>query len=85
MCMLQGVTSLQVEAVPVVTDASKGDDVSNTERTQIIRDGARRTRAVANAGDLVRGQTCFDRHLGQGWVDVEVAIEEEVADHEDGE
>ena len=77
--------STQIVAVPVIADHRDGDESPDAECREVVENGAERTRRVANAGDLVRLEPRFDRHLADAWSKLEIAIEEQIADESDAQ
>ena len=67
----------------VVADDRQWDDSTDAERCEIIDDRPRRPWECPDAHDLVCIQPGFQRRLGEGRVEVEVAIEEQVAENAD--
>ena len=82
----RGAQSLfEVIALTIATDYAQGIDASNTEGTEVGGDGAGCAGLVANGDYLVRFKAGFDGCFGEVGVRDEIAIQEVVADDEDGE
>ena len=60
-----------------------GHDPPHAQGHQVVDDRARRPGIGPHAHHLVGVQAGFERGLGQGGVDVEIAVEEQVAEHAD--
>ncbi len=82
----RGAQSLfEVIALTVAADYAQGIDVSNAEGTEVGGDGAGCAGLVANGDYLVRFKVGFDGCFGEVGINDEIAVEEVVADDEDGE
>ena len=75
----------EVIALTIATDDAQGMDVSNAEGTEVGGDGAGCAGLVANGDYLVRFKAGFDGCFGEVGIRDEIAVEEVVADDEDGE
>ncbi len=75
----------QVEPLAILADYRDGDDAASPQRRQIADDRARRARVVTHAHYLIGVEPGFDARLVQGRIDVEIAVEEQVAEDADGE
>ena len=73
----------QLVALAVVAAEADGVDLADPERDQVVEDRAGRARLAADLDDVVDRQAGLDRGLVLGGVDVQVAVEEEVADDAD--
>ena len=73
----------QLVTFAVVANHRNGNDSADAERHQVIDDRAGRTGIRAHADDLVGVLPGFDGGLGQRRVDVEVAVEKQVAEDAD--
>jgi len=78
---LQGAIEFPTFAI-VAGDADRMD-LADAEGDEIVQDGAGGPGLAADTDDVVDGETGLDGDLGAGGVDVEIAVETEVAD--DGE
>ncbi len=72
----------QLVALAIVADQAQRRHVE-AERAQVRRHGAGGARLRDHLDDLVGLEAGFERALGQRGVDHQVAVEEEVADHQD--
>ena len=75
----------EVIALAITADYAQGIDVSNAEGAEVGGDGAGCAGLVANGDNLARFKAGFDGCFGEVGISDEIAVQEEVADDEDGE
>ena len=75
----------EVIALTIAADYAQGLDASNAEGAEVGGDGAGCAGLVANGDYLVRFKVGFDGCFSEVRVSDEIAVEEVVADDEDGE
>ena len=75
----------QLVALAVVAAEADGVDLADPQRDQVVEDRAGRARLAADLDDVVDRQAGLDRGLVLRGVDVQVAVEEEVAHDRDAQ
>ena len=73
----------KLEAVAVVADDADSVNRPGAEGNEIVDDGSRCARAVANRDDLMGHEAGLDRRLGKRWIDDQIAIQKVIADDGD--
>ena len=75
--------ALEFEAFAVVAAKSDRMNGADAEGDEIVENGPGSAGLASDSDDVVNGETGFDRDLGSGWVDFEIAVEAEVSEQED--
>ena len=75
----------QLVALAVVAAVANGVNRANLECDQIVEDGAGRPRLAPNGDDVVNGKAGLDRRLGLRGIDMQIAVEKEIAHDADAQ
>ena len=73
----------QLEALAVLAGKPHGNDPADAQGNQVIEHGARPARLGPHPHDVENAQAGFERGLRAGRVDLQVAVQAEVAQHGD--